>query len=476
MRGSGSVVQQMNIKIANRLYLSGVPGGLSDALKARLTIENPKYIENERQGRWQGDTPEVLRFYSESPGRLAAPRGFIRQLINISRRLRVNFTIDNRRRALPEVDFTFQGSLKPFQGEAVDAMLKKDFGTLSAATGSGKTVMALDMIAQRRQPALVVVHTRELQAQWIDRIETFLGIPADEVGVIGSGTKRAGEKITVSLVQSLYKCAGEVSPNVGHLIIDECHRTPSRTFTEAVTAFDCRYMLGLSATPWRRDKLSKLIFWHIGDVIHEVDKSRLIENGHILQAEVITRETDFEPFFCPTNEYTKMLSELTKDPDRNRLICADVEREACNGGGVCLVLSDRKAHCEALSELLDVYHGINSEVLTGNISAKKRADIVERLNEGGVRVLIATGQLVGEGFDCRGLETLFLTTPIKFSGRVIQYLGRVLRPAEGKAGAKVYDYVDNRVGVLRASARARQRVFRPGVGGPGQGARSAVGV
>lgn len=448
----------MRITIGNELSLSGIPVWLSGILMDRMTIENPKYLENERQGRWNGDTPEVLKYYSGNSGGLTLPRGFIRQLINLSRRLDVNFTIDDQRRVLPEVNFTFQGSLKNFQQEAVDSMLKKDFGTLSAPTGSGKTVVGLHMIVERRQPALVVVHTRELLNQWIDRIETFLGIPADEVGVIGGGKKRIGERITVALIQSLYKIAREVSPCIGHLIIDECHRTPSRTFTEAVTAFDSKYMLGLSATPFRRDRLSRLIFWHIGDVIHEVDKADLQKKGHILKAEVVTRETSFEPYYCPTNEYSKMLSELTQDTDRNKLICADIALEASNGGGVCLVLSDRKAHCDDLAECLDVYHEIDSEVLTGDIPQKKRADIVNRLNNGKVKVLIATGQLVGEGFDCPELQTLFLATPIRFSGRVLQYLGRVLRPAPGKIRAKLYDYIDP-VGVLMASAKARQRVY-----------------
>jgi len=143
-------------------------------------------------------------------------------------------------------------------------MASRDFGALSAPTGSGKTVVTLALIAKRRQPVLIVVHTRELQDQWMARIETFLGIPREEVGIIGGGKKRIGSKITVALVQSLYKVAGDICHHVGHLVVDECHRAPSRTFTEAVTAFDCHYMTGLSATPWRRDGLSRLIYWYLG--------------------------------------------------------------------------------------------------------------------------------------------------------------------------------------------------------------------
>ncbi len=456
MYGKSNIVK---IEIKNKLNISGLNEAMTTAICERLTFVNPKWRENEKQGRWNGETPRVLRYYEPIPEGISVPRGFVRQLINLSRACGEPFKLNDQRRALPPVDFDFRGQLKGFQVKAVNEMLAKDFGTLSAATGSGKTVMALYMIAKRKQPTLVITHTKELLNQWVDRIETFLGIPADEVGIIGGGKKRIGEKVTVALVQSLCKCAHEVSQQIGHLIVDECHRAPARTFTEAVSAFDSRYMLGLSATPWRRDKLSKLIFWHVGDVIHEVDKGDLIQNGHILKAEVITRETNFKPFYDPTNEYSKMLSELTEDSERNELIASDVTREAQNGNGICLVLSDRKAHCEALQAALSDKFGVSSEVLTGDRSSSQRKDIVSRLNAGKIKILIATGQLIGEGFDLPALSTLFLSTPIRFSGRTIQYMGRILRPAPGKRQAKLYDYIDP-VGVLKASAKARRWIYR----------------
>ena len=449
----------MQIRIANQLTLSRIPEGLQTAICEKLTMPNPKWHENNRMNRWNGDTPRMLRFYEQSESGFVLPKGYARQLIYHCRQWGVEFCLDDKRRFLPEVDFNFTVRLKPFQNEAVKAMLKKDFGTLSAPTGSGKTIMALFMIAERKQPALIVVHTKELLNQWVDRIETFLGIPESEIGIIGGGKKSIGDKITVALVQSLYKCAKKVSHHIGFLIVDECHRTPSRTFTNAVTAFDCKYMLGLSATPWRRDKLSKLIFWHIGDVHHEVDKADLVKNGDILRPEVITRETDFRPYADPVAEYSKMLSELTQDAIRNRLIVSDIAREARNCGGICLVLSDRKGHCQELQAVLRNEFNLPSELITGDIPTKRRQDIVERLNQGKVKVLVATGQLIGEGFDCKELSTLFLATPINFNGRVLQYLGRILRPATGKKKAKVYDYVDVNVGVLRASAKARQKVY-----------------
>ncbi len=450
----------MKIIITSKLTLSGVPADLEGDIKRRLRFLNPKWSDNERMGRWNGDTPKhVTAFEKTRRGDLIVPRGFVRQLLLMCRRQALSYDLVDRRRTLAGAAFAFNGTLKPFQALAAERMLKKEFGVLSAPTGSGKTVIALHMIARRQQPSLVVVHSRELAFQWIERIRHFLRLSEDDIGLVGAGKKQVGRPITVALIQSLYKCAAEVSPHVGYLVVDECHRTPSRTFTEAVCRFDARYMMGLTATPWRRDRLSKLIFWYLGDVHHAVDKADLVAGGHILGAEVVIRETAFSPYHDPVREYPKMLSELTADDDRNRLIAADVAAEARRGAGVCLVLSDRKKHCETLQSLLRYRFKTDAALLTGDLSIARRRETLEAISAGGVRVLVATGQLIGEGFDCRDLTTLFIATPVRFSGRLVQYLGRVLRPAPGKKRAKVYDYVDVAVGPLAAAARARQRVY-----------------
>ncbi|RJQ87954.1 MAG: DEAD/DEAH box helicase [Desulfobacteraceae bacterium] len=452
----------MKIQISNKLRLTELPEQLYSELVAKLQFVNPKWSENERMGRWNRGVPRTLKFYRRSgPGGLIVPRGLMRQLVLMGRSADEPVHIDDRRRKLPDAAFAFAGELRPFQTTAVNAMLARDFGTLSAPTGSGKTVMALYMIASRRQPALVVVHNKELALQWVERIGTFLSIPKDQVGFIGAGKKKLGEKITVALVQSVYRCADEIAQHFGHLVVDECHRTPSRTFTDAVTAFDAHYMLGLSATPWRRDHLSKLIFWHLGDLHHEIAASEMVAAGQILAVEIVLRPTRFVPYADPISEYSTMLSELAHNDERNRMIAADVHQEVQqhHRPGVCLVLSDRKLHCQVIQALLKHKHHVEAEVLTGDLPAEQRADIIKRLNEGGIRVLVATGQLIGEGFDCPRLSTLFLATPVRFSGRVLQYLGRILRPSEGIERAKVYDYVDEQVAPLLAAARARQKVY-----------------
>jgi superfamily II DNA or RNA helicase len=452
---------KMKITIANELQITDAPEPLLRKIRDTFTIENTRWIDNARMSRWNGETDHWLAFYENRTCGVAIPRGAMGLILFFCKEMGIWYQIIDQRRTLPELGFIFSAILKGYQQQAANEILGRDFGVLQAPTGSGKTVMALSIIAARRQPCLIIVHSKELMDQWIERIEQFLGIPHNEIGIIGNGKMNIGERITVGIINSIYPVAGEIKNHFGHVVVDECHRCPSRTFTEAVTAFDCKYMLGLSATPYRRDGLTKLIGWHLGRKI-EVRQADLTEADIIRNVEVIVRETAFVTDFDASEEYSQMLSELTLDNSRNRLIVGDIMNEASNGGGVCLVLSDRKEHCHALQDMLSK-QGLSADVLTGSVCNGERKAIVERLNSGGVKVLIATGQLIGEGFDCKGLSTLLMACPVKFSGRLIQYLGRVLRPAPGKEKAMVYDYVDVHVSVLAASARARQQVYR-GVG------------
>jgi superfamily II DNA or RNA helicase len=450
----------MEIFVSNKTSFTASelpPAVLEQAMKL-LTFPNPAYLEAVKQGRYTGNIPQYIRGYRFFDEQVIVPRGFTRELVAIIREAGIDFREYDQRQTLPEVDFTFTGQLRDFQEVAVREVMAHDFGVLESPTGSGKTVMALALVARRRQPALIIVHTKELLMQWVSRIESFLGIPASEIGIIGNGQWYGGERITVATVQSLLKGLRVAVPHIGFLIVDECHRCPSKTFTKAVTAFDCQYMLGLSATPWRRDGLDKIIWWNLGDLVFRVDQSALQDTGHVLRAQVVWRETEFESRFDASTEYPKMLRELTQDRHRNALILGDIVQEAKNGGGICLVLSDRKSHVREMALRLN-QRGIETAMLTGDMGHRKRQAVVEALENGEIKVLIATAQLIGEGFDCPELSTLFLATPISFAGRLLQCLGRVLRAASGKDHATVYDYCDRKVGVLEHSASVRQRVY-----------------
>lgn len=437
----------MECTISNKIYLSGIKGNLYQDLSHRLTLDNPKYVEAEKFNRSTMNLEPELKFYELSNGNtLILPRGAMRGVLATAEEHGEVEIIDSRL-SLPEIYFRFSGTLRPYQRQAIQDILLKPFGVLEAGTGAGKTVMALSIIANRKQPTLILVHTKELMYQWKEQIKTFLNVNA---GLVGAG-KFDIQPITVAIVNTARKNLDNLPQYFGNLVVDECHRVPSSLFSETVSAFSSEYMLGLSATPYRRDGLDELIGWFVGLHKVTVDTSVLHDIGAILRPKIIRRETLFQ--YPYADDYQQMISALVSDDQRNRLIACDIRVQSARKSGLSLVVSDRVDHLKELASLTGV-----GTLLTGKTPAKKRKEIVQALTSGAVRVLFSTLSLIGEGFDCPGMDALFLTTPIKFSGRLTQVVGRVLRPAAGKEPL-VYDYTDSNVGLLKHQAKQRQNVF-----------------
>lgn len=444
-----------SLTIAADCLLTDIPFALEKVIKDSLTIDNPKYISAKKFGRWIAkDLKPKLKYYEMAAGGLRFPRGFANQAVLLCRDyLKQTPKIVDNRLLLAEEVFSFSGTLRPYQEKALAATEKRSFGVIEAGTGSGKTVMALAIIAARAQPTLVVVHTKELLYQWQQRIREFLHI---EAGLVGDGHFEL-QPITVAIVNTARKRIEELAPHFGHLVVDECHRVPASLFTDVVSNFNGHYLLGLSATAFRSDEgLTRLIYFYMGDQIHKVGQEELQESGAIVKPQLLRRKTDFQ--YDYSGDYQPLVSALTKDKARNQQIITDVLKECQKSdSGICLLVSDRISHCQIFEQEL-LLQGVNVVLLTGQINADQRTVIVDKVQGGQVQVLVATLQLIGEGFDCPGLSTLFLTTPITFEGRLLQVLGRIMRPAVGKH-AKVYDYVDESVSVLRRSAEGRKKIL-----------------
>ncbi len=443
------------LTVSSHCLFTGISLALEKAIKERLTIPNPKYTAAKQYGRWVGKKLlPTLKYYDPVPTGLRFPRGFANQSVILCRELMGESPqIIEQRRLLDELSLSFTGVLRPYQEEAVQAVTARSFGVLEAGTGSGKTIMALAIIAARRQPTLIIVHTKELLYQWQQRITDFLSLSA---GLIGDG-KCDIQPVTVAIVNSARKMVDELAPLFGHLIVDECHRVPATLFTEVVSRFDSHAMLGLSATAFRSDEgTTRLISIFMGDPAHRIDQAHLQATGAIITPKLCQQTTQFSHHY--QGDYQALITALTSHHGRNLQIIEEIVRVAERpDNGVILVVSDRVSHCEVFASQL-IQRGLSTALLTGQTPAETRINIVKAVQEGSFRVLVATLQLIGEGFDCPGLSTLFLTTPITFEGRLLQVLGRIMRPAAGKQ-AEVYDFVDISVPTLRRSAETRRKIL-----------------
>ncbi len=443
------------LTIAARLSVpADVPEALRWALCQRFTVRNPVYDEAEKYLRSTEGLEATLRYWSVTPeGGLSIPRGAAEAVSLLCQEHGYQAAWEDQTHQGPPVAFTEHLPLSTAQEQAVAAVLRRRMGVLVAPAGAGKTTMSLALIARRKQPALFLGHTRELADQALRAAGQVLGLAAGEVGMIGGGTWSIGERLTIALVQSLQgELPAELVNHVGHVVVDECHHAPADAFSRVVSQFPARYLLGLSATPYRRDGLGAVINFYLGPVVAAMDERDLTDR--LIKPHIIKRETGIS---VRGDSFTELVSRLTNDSDRNALIVGDVA-DAVAEGRRCLVLSDRVEHVEHLAALLQV-EGLDASALHGQQGKRERAQVVAAAAAGGLDVVVATCSLVGEGFDCPSLSALFLATPVSYEGRIVQYIGRVSRTAPGKTDAIVYDYVDGHP-ILWASWRKRSVVYR----------------
>lgn len=327
--------------------------------------------------------------------------------------------------------------------------------------GVGKTVLGAHLIAQRGRSALVLVHRRPLLDQWVAQLSMFLGIEEREVGRIGGGKQKANGRLDVAMIQSLVH-DGKVDDRVatyGHVIVDECHHVPAVSFERVLSEARARYVLGLTATPQRRDGHQPILEMQLGPVRFSVDaksQSAARPFAHTL----VVRETTFrlrEGHEQPGIQ--EIYRALASDEERNRLILDDVIQAVAEGRSPIL-LTERRDHLEYFAEKL---HGFarNLVVLRGGMTAKKRRDSgvqLAELPDDAERLVLATGRYLGEGFDDARLDTLFLAMPISWKGTLVQYAGRLHRLHSRKTEVRIFDYVE--VPMLARMFEKRLRTFR----------------
>lgn len=420
------------------------------------TFTNPEYAKRSRLGRATHGISRRLEFWRRDREVLMLPRGLLAEV----RRLAPSAVIIDDTAACPEVPFRWRGDLRQEQREACRAVSAGGGGVLVAPCGAGKTEMGLALVAAWRQPALWIVHTLDLADQALERARRLYDSPEGAYGSLGGGRETIGTHLTVATVQTLARRdLSALGRYFGTVVLDEAHHVPARTFNDVVQRFDARYRLGLTATPDRADGLGPAMLAVLGPVVAKLTVSDLAAAGRVLVPVVRQVPTTFE--FAYTGDYAALLSALSTNAARNTLIVTSVAQEV-RAGHLCLVLSERVEHCCLLAEALAaVAPDVQSAVLTGAVNQKTRAATMDAMRDGDIRVLFAT-KLADEGLDIPAVDRVFLAAGGRAAGRVQQQAGRAMRTCGGKTGAVVYDFVDARVGVLRAQAWARVRsVYRP---------------
>jgi len=349
----------------------------------------------------------------------------------------------------PAVGLHFTGDLRPEQARAVKAAVAHERGVIVAPPGAGKTVMACSVIAHHDVPTLVLVDRKELVDQWRNRLVEHLGMERTKVGVIGGGKDKPIGTVDVAMIQSVARRdePATLFSRYGLVVVDECHHVPAVSFEACVRQADCRLWLGLTATPYRRDGLEALIALQCGPTRHEITAKESAGSA-LLRRELIVHEAQAEAQGQDVPIQT-VFAALVEDQGRTDQICQDIHNAVATGR-TCLVLTQRTDHIDAIVARLATV-GDTALVLHGGLGKKARAAVAQaieaRREDSGI-VLVATGSYLGEGFDWPELDTLFLAFPSAFKGRVVQYVGRLLRTHEDKHHVELHDYVDVRIPVL----------------------------
>jgi superfamily II DNA or RNA helicase len=456
----GPLPDRLEIVIADRIYLK--KENLSQALLNRIirlaAFSNPEFYRTQAMRLPVWDKPRIIGCAENYPKHIALPRGCREELSKLLSDNGIAEEVKDERSSGRRIEATFLGSLRPEQSGALDTLAQYDIGVLKAPTAFGKTVVAAAVIAARKTSTLVLVHRAELLRQWKERLGQFLSLEGDGIGMIGGGKKKPKGLVDIAVMQSLSR--REDLPTFlaayGQIIVDECHHISALSFEAILKQAPCRWVLGLTATPIRRDGLDPIIFMQCGPIRY----SAATAIDHPGAMEVRARLIHGTP--SPADMGIQAaFGLLAADEARNSLILHDIE-ESWRERRKVLVLTGRTDHLEGLAARIAQIVP-RPFVLHGRMTRKDRNAVLaelEALPDEEPRVILATGKLVGEGFDHPSLDTLVLAMPISWKGTLVQYAGRLNRACAGKRDLRIYDYVEIDDPRLNRMWTKRERGYR----------------
>ena len=331
----------------------------------------------------------------------------------------------------------FHGTLNPVQQEAVGVTITQlqsspHGALLVLPCGYGKTVCALYIAHALGRRTLVLVHKAFLVSQWHDRTRAFL--PRASIGKIQQNIVDADADIVVGMVQSISKrdYPAAILEQFGTIIIDEAHHMSAPVFSKALHRLPSKHILGLSATPDRKDGLTRLLYHSMGSISHRIERKpehtmvscMLYEGGK--RKEITYKDGRVS--------LPLMLNALVTDPVRNDLIATHIVRYLSHDRYV-IVLTDRLTQLKALMSLL-IEKGVDAHDISFYIGSTP-ADQRERASQR--KCILSTYSMAKEGLDIPRLDTLIMATP---KGDIVQASGRVQRKHSEKRIPLIVDVVD----------------------------------
>lgn len=458
----------MRIIIGNKVKLVEPPDKIVSWLIKQLTFLNPKFEEARKHNRYTNNIPQFLELYKIVPNGIIIPRGMLETMEETFLGKGYNVSVvDNRIIDSPLENIESDILLRPYQSTAKFDLLKHSNGMLIAPAASGKTIIGLDIFTAVKQKMLWMTHTTRLANQVKERIlgneEDPPMIPTinkDDIGLLGRGKWKIGDKITIGIIQTLVRRLPffpELGQEFGLVIVDEAHHVPASTFLKVLEYFSSYYLYGLTATPYRRDKLENMMFASMGRPNAIITREEVKKRGNIITP--IVKIRDIPSQVWEDNDYHYIIREIIIPNEvRSNLITLDVATEASKGN-YCIVISTRKEYCEILFKKILKYWP-KTGIATGDYTRNQNDGQVRRLESDEITVLITTFELLGEGFDVQKLNRGFIALPFRERARVEQAVGRIQRTCKGKTDAILYDYVDINIGILNNQFRARSFIYK----------------
>lgn len=457
---SGELPESLILVHANQIFIEKavLPQQLANRLIRLAAFPNPEFYKAQAMRLPVWDKPRIVGCADDYPKHIGLPRGCLDKIVSLLEDNYVRPDIKDERIKGHRLSVKFLGSLRGDQKKAVKEMLEFDSGVLCAPTAFGKTVTAAAIIARRKVNTLVLVHRVELLRQWKERLSEFLDISKEMLGAIGGGKTKPSGKIDIAVMQSLVRKEdmSELLDNYGQIIVDECHHISAFSFESILKQAKSKYVLGLTATPVRRDGHHPIIFMQCGSIRHTARRPE----SYLVKLEV--RLKQLSTTGIPEEDQIQDIFRcLVQDDNRNQQIAADI-MAAYGEDRKILVLTERTEHLQLLLEKFDSSFE-NLFVLHGRILKNQRMEIYTKLNSidaAAPRIIFATGRLIGEGFDHPPLDTLVLAMPISWKGTLQQYAGRLHREHADKHDIRIYDYVEQNQPKLARMWEKRKRGYQ----------------